>query len=523
MDKPKKKIVLQSSSDITYHLTANKKQSFYLQDLSPMKKKIMGIFFMNPQLAANLMNRYNQLVDEIDETGQISIRDMSELLDLENQIEETQQKLDKGNIEAFYYQCEKLLSELTPENINTTEEAWKKMRGLLQDKIGILTLQERSQIENALSGLRFYIIREKVKQNGQQVDLLQEIPEEESAELETAFYFQLSQLLSSSNRKIKQIAEDIKNQGILYQGASGTNSIIYDKKVWEQLAQIPILPQDKQEMSQVPNSNEDKVSENLALVPIKQNFFQRIWEKFKNIKRTKSEIEKITEEVVTEEMLEEYQDLSMPPSQRYIPDKRLPVYDFLKKMMELQDDLEYKGKKMKDSFCFKDETGVSYICEIKTEKHDIPITGDVYVQLTLDGGKTSIQKEDSYYNFFENPLVIKRMADFLHLGGEFEQFLGNYYKNASLHIDNYISPEEGIEKKPYYKKLAKRLERAMKEYKETQFEFYAQEEKKQIGAKQKRQSFLQSIQLGPKSLFPSNKDINIPQEHNVTEQERDDK
>ena len=159
---------------------------------------------------------------------------------------------------------------------------------------------------------------------------------------------------------------------------------------------------------------------------------------------------------------------------------------------------------MESLFDFKDEKGTNYLCKVKSipGKGYIENKGDICINISLGQGTTSTAKYNYYFSFFDNPLVIRRFAIFLGIKEEFEQFLGDNYKKVATDENGHIVFREGIEKTVYYKQLATRLEKAMKEYHETEFEFYAGEEQKQGNAQKLRKQFLEQVKLVPKLLNP---------------------
>ena len=141
----------------------------------------------------------------------------------------------------------------------------------------------------------------------------------------------------------------------LYSQAKQEDEVIYDKTIWNSFIEAEGAAKGREAVKQ-----ERSTSTALVLANKRQNIFQKLWKSITGIK--KSEIEKIAEEVVTDEMLDKFVDYNMPPSQRYVPDRKLPVYLMLQQLEEL----EHKSESS-ISFDYVADNGISYMCNINFE------------------------------------------------------------------------------------------------------------------------------------------------------------
>ena len=403
---------------------------------------------------------------------------MGELNKLEQRVEEEKSvKQTNSSISAFENKCIELLDGLSLSTIEQTEEGWRNLKNLFESAKGTCTLEQISQVQNFLSNVHFHIIKTKMVANQGEINLRDEIEEQEQAEMKSTMYYHATELLSSTNGRKKEFGEKIKTSMQLYSQAKQEDEVIYDKAIWNSFIEAEGTVKGKQE--------EQHTSTALVLAGKKQNVFQRLWKSITGIK--KSEIEKIAEEVVTDEMLDKFIDYNMPPSQRYVPDRRLPVYLMLQQLKELEREAESSI-----SFDYVADNEISYMCHITYEdpRDHVPETN---ITFTHEGGR-QITKRSVGYRTYNNPIRIIRFANFLGCGGRAKQEIGNFFIT-----------EQKDKFKEYYdvrfiKNLWKRLQRAMQEYDKEYFAFFTNEDERAKRAQTERQEFLDSLRATQKAL-----------------------
>lgn len=465
--------------DTSGALSKNQKAGIYNNYLSSLKGQIVEFMFIDDKMAIELMQAYNELLSQIDTDGTLSFDMLKKLNDLEARVAKAKGeslKQSSENVTAFESKCVSLLEELNQDTIEKTEEGLRNLRAILESGNSTYTLEQRSQIQNLLSNLHFHIIKEKVRGGSPDLDLKEEIPKAEQAEMKVAMYYQAARLLNNSDNRKKEFGQKIKTSMQLYSQTPEAMQMLYDKSIWENFVQADGKTQQM-------TKTKSEQSNSLALVPQKQGIFQRLG----NLFRKRTEIEKIADEVVTSEMLEKFIDHSVPQSQRYIPDKKLPVYLFLQQLEQLS-----RQEEQSISFPCRATNGVIYECRIDgKERRDIydPNVKDLYIKFQNENERQLSRKDVSCY-VEDNPILLIQFAEFLGYGEEFAQQVGQFY---------YNEPKKGNVYRLEYEKFAQqvylRLQKALKEYKNTKDRFFFEENDKREQASSKRKQFVEELRV----------------------------
>lgn len=490
MSKEEKK--LQSSGG--YELDSGRKQAVH-KELLPIQSDIMSILLFDLDKGTELLQRYRLLIQQFDENQEVSVSMMGELANLERDVNSIKQSASQTKIDAYEVKCNELLEGLNSSTIEQTHRSLENLRESFESRIGEFSLSDINRIKNAFANVRFFIIREKRKEFPY-LDIQGEISEDEVKGLESIFSYQVMQLLNSSKPRIQDMGKRIRDDLALISG--GKNSVVYDSSIWDKFGSIPMLPQEKSQTTE--NREDKKEDKSLALVVRKPSIWERIASRFRG--RGKTEIEKLADEVVTQDMLDVYIDFSKPEGQRYVPDKRLPIYDGLKKIYEEKEEWIRKAKKGNTSREIEwtfEEGGKEFtisIKEIGKSINYITIDREIYASIkALQGEKVIKKRGFSLVSDTENSqIAIIQFAKLLGIGEQVEQLVGTLWLRAQA-----VEAEKelyGRDKKGYIIKLQQRLEKAMREYEQTQFDFYTTEDMKkaeQQTESDKRRKFIQEL------------------------------
>lgn len=485
---------LQSSGG--YELNGGRKQAVH-KELLPIQSDIMNILLFDLDKGTELLQRYRSLIHQFDEKEKVSVSLMGELVNLERDVKAIKQRASQTQVNAYEMKCNELLEELNSNNIEQTQRSLENLKESFENRMGEFSLSDIDRIQNVFATVRFFIIREK-RREFPYLDLQEEILEEEVKGLESVFSYQVMQLLNSSKPRIQDMGKRIRDDLALISG--GKESIVYDASIWDKFRSIPMLPQEKSKV--VEDRQDKKQNQSLALVVRKPRVWERIKEKISG--RKKTEIEKLADEVVTQDMLDEYIDFSKPEGQRYIPDKRLPVYDFLKKMHEEQEvwqkKARRKGKNSREiEWRFEDE-GKEFAISLrevgKSANHQ-HVTNWNYATITaLQGGK-AINKQ-KLFDAYESHIMTIQFAKLLGLEETVKQLLGILWLKAEAEEDGFVYFHifYSRDKKGYITKLQERLEKVMQEYEQTQYDFYTTEDVRKTEKQtenDKRRKFIQEL------------------------------
>lgn len=486
MSKEEKKL----QSNGAYELNDGRKQAVH-KELLPIQSDIMSILLFDLDKGTELLQRYRLLIQQFDEKQEVSMSTMGELVNLERDVNSIKQSASQTKIDAYEVKCNELLEGLNSNTIEQTHRSLENLKESFENRIGEFSLSDINRIQNVFASVRFFVIREKRKEFPY-LDLQEEISEDEVKGLESIFSYQVIQLLNSSKPRIQDMGKRIKDDLALVSG--GKDSVVYDSSIWDKFGSIPMLPQEKSQMTE--NRKDKKENKSLALVVRKPSIWERITSKFRGIGKT--EIEKLADEVVTQDMLDAYIDFSKPEGQRYIPDKRLPVYDFLKKMYEEKEKWEKRLKRGKCSreaqWNFESE-GKEFSINLREIREDNSIIESIYATIKALQGEKTIRKYEYYVGSdYISHITTVQFAKLLGIDEQVKQLLGTLWLKAKT-SENGLVNDYALNNK-YITKLQQRLKKVMAEYQQTQFEFYTTEDARKAEKQtecDKRKKFIQEL------------------------------
>lgn len=324
-----------------------------------------------------------------------------------------------------------------------------------------------------------------------------------------SMYFQITSLLNSGDEKQTQIGQDIKNNVLFYSQTGQVDKISYDSQIWGMFAKADMTKDNGIEFQK---SDTPQAVSNLPAIRTNNSLLQRIM----GIFNRKSEIDRITDEVVTDDRIYEAvckaiqdrvkgEDARARGIEEYYrsADRRLPVFDFLRSI-----DIE-KGKDRK------------------------PVSFDYRIASEIDRDETYIRHEISDVAFInrvnyridsdmrENASNIgiecKKHANLIDLY-HFSNFLGestgsSFRKRIAEYLSKYFI--DYLEYNKIYQDeliadLSKRLKRAMKEYRKQKKSFFMAEEEKirEATSENKRRAFAEGVAVDITPTAPEHyKDI----------------
>lgn len=483
------------------------KLRFYDNELSMIKAQILELILVQPELSAKFMKQYNEFLRKIEQDGVVSVNLMREISDFKEELSKAKEEISEEKdtvVFAFKNKCKELIDSLSVKQVREIEEEWNRLRKKLDSGEIKCTLKQKSEIQNLLSTLHFFIITEKIRGN-QEIDLKSEIPETETGEMLSVIYYQLSRLCNSKYSVDSELGNSIKTDITLYAGASTSGELVYDRKIWEQFAKEGIIRVDKSQISIVNNLP--------TAVKKKPSFFERIGRMAKMI--VSSEIDKMAGQGVTDErlrkvaedlLMKRFGECDVKMLERYlqVADRRLPVYVLLRQIKEKKDVDVLE-------FDFLQSPKRQYNCHISKEEGE----NEKFIIRNNLGQAIKFQLYSYYegsggalYSHIANIIELFNVAEFLNKQEGMKETIINF---ATSNDSKHPSEEELYNQK-LIRKIEQRLRRALTEYDQTQFDFFLDEYEKMDMVRGVRQKFLaeNKSDVNPVSINHERKPNEVP-------------
>lgn len=465
-------------------LTDNHKQKLYIDSFRDMKSQILEITLIDYETGTKLMRDYVELTRKIDSSGELSKDIFSEMETLRKSVEEHKStELAKKDVAVVTIRgkCDYLMSMLSADTLEEVESSWRELKESVESRKIPCSLEELSQIQNVLTYLHFAIIKEKVKKDPS-INMQDEISHEEVSEMTSSMYFQITSLLNSADERQTKIGQDIKNNVLLYVQMKQSDKIPYDKQIWRMFAEADI---EKDNGIAVQKNDMPKATNNLPAINTRSGIMQRIMGMFNR----KSEIDRITEEVVTDDKIYEAvckaiqdrvkgEDIRARGIEEYYrsADRRLPVFDFLKS-------IDIEDGKARESHQFTLLRKGAWDCiSITDEPLNKCVTYWVKRGLNESGVRIKCGRHSNLIDLYH----------FANLLGEATS--GTF----QFHLDNCgetLPDSDKVYQDEFIADLSKRLKRAMKEYRKQKKSFFMTEEGKikEATSENKKKAFIEGV------------------------------
>ena len=327
-----------------FTFTDNQKDKIYKEMLTELKSRISQISLYDKEAEAEFLEEYNNITENAQELGSSIITKISQL---ECKILEYEKTVGKNKM--IKEQCKLLLQRIEDlqlyENQYSLEEfesSFCSIKYVYNDIMIGVSYEDRDELNKALYSLKAKLIIKKV-QNGN-INLKDEILPEDEEALKILINNEINALEQSPNLNSKKTANHIKSIMM-----TAGNDVVYNEQIWKQLDAAQKGISIKEEQVQI------HTSEQTALVTIKtkQNIFERLKEYFKKepqVPLQVNDIHKISidwlAEQVPVEMLKKMEEQKLGEKAKdvetkYMPNSKLPIYEFLKNTNKVIDECEY--------------------------------------------------------------------------------------------------------------------------------------------------------------------------------------
>lgn len=333
------------------YISKVQKDMIYTEYLAPLKAKIASILLYDTEKAGEFLQKYNDIL----KTGeQLGLNIIDKITELKYEIEDYEQST-QGKEELYRDQSIIVIQQLEDlqqkqEELETKdfEYEFSNIKGIYEQNSLNYSYTDRSNIEAYMASTQAKLIIRKVRDGA--IDLHDEIEEKDENGLLATINNGIFTLMQNEDPKIQNIVSEIKYKMI------GRTDAIYDPEIWKLLDSAQRSGEDIEVRRGVPQKVSSKSSSTLLpAVPEKRKRFSfpKLFQKKikmrageiilsdtvqigNEIVRAK-ELSKITMDSlasqVSQELLEEVEEKRLKKEgriekERFVPDSRLPIYDF---------------------------------------------------------------------------------------------------------------------------------------------------------------------------------------------------
>lgn len=475
--------------------TTNQRNAIYKRYLNPLKAKISQILLYDTEAAINFLQEYNEITKKAEEDSIVMI--LTDIQGLEMKIQEYEnrkgkEKLFKEQSITIVNQLEDLQTDNKQMDIKELESRFSEIKELYNKNLENYSYEDRDNIEQKVAVVQARIIMEKVRDGA--IDLHEEISKDDEARLTMTINNSIFTLMQSQNPNIQNILNEIK-----YKMIDRTDTI-YDPEIWRLLDSAQ-RSGEKIEHRRIETPKREVATTTTTLpatIPTKRkgfnlpNFSQifsrdtikignqrmkiartvQIGDKIVKVKElSKIGIDWIAKDVSLE-MLSDIEDEKLKEEgkdnvkEKYVPDRRTPVYNFFSKEQEVPLD---------NTFTFLDENGVEgyiknkYECAIaEGYTLDIRGLGKIFLLRRYIKNINTIRR---YANFID---TIKGCELLEQVNNEIGNFLNKIYINEECK-GGYIDKDEVLKKLPIYSNLLKSYEQTRADVKQDEGSFRGRE------------------------------------------------
>ena len=479
--------------------TANQRNIIFKEELEPLKAKISQILLYDTETALQLLQNYNEIAKKGEEVSIDTI--LANIEDLKARIQEYEN--GKGKEEVFKEQSkiisnqlEELQTNFEKMDIEDFEYKFSEIKELYNKNLENYSYADRDFIAEKIAILQAKIIIKKVRDGA--IDLHDEISKDDEARLTMTINNSIFTLMQSQNPNIQNIVNEIK-----YKMLDRTDAV-YDPDIWrlldsaqrsgEKIEQRRVETQKTQVTQATPTTT-------LPAIPTKRKgfrlpdfrqIFSRDTIEIGNQKMKISNTVQIGDRIVKTkelskigidwlskdvsiEILSDIEDEKLKEEgkdklkEKYVPDKRTPIYDFFSKEHEISLD---------SKFTFLDENGVE-----RNIEHTFGSALYPYYNINLDG----ISEFDINANIFRKIRSIMKYVNFIdsikhyelskQVNNEIGNFLDKIYINEECN-GGYIDEEAELKKLPIYSNLLKSYEQTRIDVKQDERSFRVREKNK---------------------------------------------
>ncbi len=461
--------------------SSSQRNTIYKEQLNPLKAKISQILLYDTETALQLLQEYNEIAKRGEDIDIATL--LGDIANLEIKIQEYEnstgkEMLFKEQSVTISNQLDDLQVKSKQMDIGELESKFSEIKELYNKNLENYSYTDRDAIEQKISVVQAKIIMEKVRAGA--LDLHDEISKDDEARLTMTINNSIFTLMQSQNPNIQDIVNEIK-----YKMIDRTDAV-YDPEIWrlldsaqgngEKIENRRIETQKTQVTQATPTTTL------LPAIPIKRKGFRlpdfkqifsrdtiKIGNRRMKISNTveiidmtvkAKELSKIgidwLAKDVSLEMLSDIEDEKLKEEgnekvkEKYVPDKRTPIYDFFSKKQETSLDNKFTFFE----FGRKEYIEYNYICSRNTlvSYYAINISGIHKMSLNRIQFK-KINNIRGYANFID---IVKGCKLLEQVNNEIGNFLNEIHSNKCNNI--YIDIEEELKKLPIYSNLLKSYE-----------------------------------------------------------------
>lgn len=472
--------------EIKIEFSETQNNKIYIEYLRPLKLKISQILLYDTKAAAEFLNKYNDLIENVKDNELLN-----RITELEFEISEYEQGV--GKRKTFENKRETLITEIREiiENSNQLEleefeERVKVLEENYKENFSGYSFKEKDDIDEKIHELQAKLILKKVQQNG--LDTI-EINQEDEIGLMIYLNKEINRLQSNENFQVKNCVQKLKYN--LMKGIDAVHNI----ETWKILRDAQNEEKTNEEIG--PKSNElmivDKSKDNRGIIrKTLESFFRKTPETLTDSNLTKITIDWLAERV-PQNMLEDWEkELEKEKNiKKYLPDAKAFVCDSIRKIdnqkkhtFYINDDgvektiIVEEGKKIEvGTYGFSEFSGHKYCkmtkMKVITSNNEI---GDERLIVTKCG--------DDYWYYKGKKHLLSTTEQTINLIGYAEildRILGTNYRNRILHMyERFITTKDESElaNSKLLKKIDDSFYKIQKEYEKRAFNILAQDEAK---------------------------------------------
>ena len=467
------------------------KNGIYIEYLRPLKLKISQILLYDTKIAAEFLNKYNDMIEDSKDN---EFELLKKITDLEFEIKEYEQ--GEGKRKTFEDKSEIIITEINEmiENseqldVKEFEERVKALVESYKENFSGYSFKEKDVIDEKIHGLQAELILKKVQQNS--LDTI-EIDKEDEVGLMIYLNKEINRLQSNENSQVKHCVQKLKIS--LMRGRDAVHNI----ETWKILKDAQNGEKQKEEMR--PKSNEvmmiDKFKDNGGIIrKIFERFSRKSPETWKDSNLYEITIDWLAEHV-SQNMLNDWEkELEKEKNiqgntKKYLPDAKAFVCDYFRKIYNqeeynanINDDgvektiIVKKGEEGEWYFSYNDDIEDKYCTSTKIEV----IANNI--EIDMDRIIMAIWGDDWCYEYDHKCLFTtpEQNINLIGYAEMLDSILGTNYINRMIHIyERAITTEDRNElgRSKLFKIINDSFHKIEREYKERSFNILAQDEVK---------------------------------------------
>lgn len=465
-----------SLEEVNGNFTEGQKNEIYRKMLVPLKLKISQILLYDTESALKFLQQYNEIVKNEKIIGDGIVQ---KIVDLEFQMQnylnaDGKEKMYEEQSNTLVQQIEDLEVQFKQLSLEDFEQQLEEIKKVYYTNSTNYTFENRDFIERRINSLQANLIMQKVN-SGTIYDVKEMISKDNKEGLTMYIYDELSVLMENKNIIVQNLANQLKTI------IANEDDFLSNSRTWKLLdsAQRHTIKTNQKQIENrmnLPAVQKKKTSFPLLDIISGNRIF--VGDKQMNVEKTvqlgeeevrTTELSKIDmnwlSSKVSRQMLEEIELRRLNKEgknavERYVPDAKTPIYDFMS-----------VERNFNDNIGFFNEEGIKASLMIirKGKRYEVKIHGDDDSELT-----------NYHVNLFiiiniNNVMEYAKFIDSIigsNLSQKFANEIGVFFEKKATSKKIVYDREKRL---PIYRNLLKSYQKIEQEYEETKISFRGQE------------------------------------------------